>query len=568
MNYSTSFIQPTKLTKPETTPSLGASAKSNAPSTPFDNVLDRAVKPSIKPKNDSLTAGRSEEHRSERSVEAHEDHKPSAPPRGSKRKNEDDRQDAPPIVSVGLPPPPALQTVVAPPDTAPEVTESLVGVSGETQAAQIEGCAATSSSGQNSAAPVNDASTLGEVVASTSKKEISADINQLKPVSAAEVVDFQEVADASKGMMPEKDSASDSSSPIASSVNNGAIEVIGMTADKMLKASPTDATAAFKAPDGLVDVESKAVSAERPMIQVSNAREVAPRASAQKSGSESDKASSDEVLEPVVVAQAANTEEVAPPEARRAVRAARRAAEAVAENPRGTGVAKMDMTMNKTPKQEEIAGLSGQILPSAPIGKVSAMKNLPSEIQRRVTGDVSSLDALNLAARSPGGPARSSSSEVNEVRNADAASPAVRIGEVISREVRMFKRGGDDLVEVVLTPDSKTQISLKLQWRDGQVEVQARCDMGNYQSLNSHWPGLQSALATHGVRLSHLAERVHTGFTEFFNNSGFSQQRDNGQQSTPQPTAPDITLPAVMQPVKPAAAKPVARPNGRLESWA
>jgi hypothetical protein len=146
-------------------------------------------------------------------------------------------------------------------------------------------------------------------------------------------------------------------------------------------------------------------------------------------------------------------------------------------------------------------------------------------------------------------------------------SPAARLGEVISREVRMFKRGGDDLVEVVLTPDAKTQISLKLQWRDGQVEVQARCDLGDHRLLNAQWPQLQASFAAHGVRLSHLSERAHTGFTEFFSNSGFSQQQGGERQPAPQQSAIDVMKPSL--PVaKPAATRSVIRSSNRLESWA
>jgi hypothetical protein len=108
-----------------------------------------------------------------------------------------------------------------------------------------------------------------------------------------------------------------------------------------------------------------------------------------------------------------------------------------------------------------------------------------------------------------------------------------RVSEVISREVRMFKRGGDDLIDVVLTPDVKTQIALRLQWRDGQVAVQARCDLGDYQMLQTHWPLLQSALAQHGVRLSHLTQRIPSGFTEFFRTPNLAPKQKPATPSGP-----------------------------------
>lgn len=138
-----------------------------------------------------------------------------------------------------------------------------------------------------------------------------------------------------------------------------------------------------------------------------------------------------------------------------------------------------------------------------------------------------------------------------------------RVSEVVSREVRMFKRGGDDLIDVILTPDIKTQISLRLQWRDGQVAVQARCDLGDYQMLQAHWPLLQSALADHGVRLSHLTQRIPSGFTEFFHNPNFASHQKPAQPSTP----PESRLEDLPTPPR-ATARPVPAPAfGRFKRF-
>jgi hypothetical protein len=142
------------------------------------------------------------------------------------------------------------------------------------------------------------------------------------------------------------------------------------------------------------------------------------------------------------------------------------------------------------------------------------------------------------------------------------------VSELISREVRMFKRGGDDLVEVVLTPDAKTQISLRLQWRDGQVEVQARCDFGNHSSLNAEWSQLQNSLAQHGVRLSHLSERTTTGFTEFFSNPNFSQHQSRDRQSDTPAGFPESLPPLAAPAAKPGRTAPATRSNRLFDSWA
>lgn len=253
----------------------------------------------------------------------------------------------------------------------------------------------------------------------------------------------------------------------------------------------------------------------------------------------------------------------APEDVRRSVRAARLARLEGLETAAGTGGAKSSATMKTAIKKEEIAGNAEQFLPVASPNALSALRNLPGDLNRAATGQFSSLNGIE-AAGSTNATAPGTDTETLFVRS---NSPMNRISEVISREIRMFKRGGDDLVEVVLTPDTKTQISLRLQWRDGQVEVQARCDLGNYQSLNTEWPQLQQSLANHGVRLSHLSERVPTGFTEFFNNPGFAQQQRRDEPSQSNAGAADA-IPALPATGKPSATPIVRRGGGRFDSWA
>ena len=572
MNYSTSIIPPAKPAKQEHTPEFGASSKSKECSTPFGSVLDRAVKSPTKLKGDALTAGRGEDRRQDRltaslpssaSPKSRAESKSSDPTcdKDSKIEEEEKKKDtevATPVVCIGMPTPvipPPVEITIAP--VAASVVES--SVSEVSDSTTRDSTAADNKPATVRAGTTDISSTMPELASSTStpkpmteptraaeSSKTKAAVSELAPVLPEPVVEkLQAVERPVENVEPKMDAAlKNLLTPVS--------EVLTPKSQSLDTQSP------------LINAARPTIAEVRPVIPVSNVREAVRGVSAEVKPTDSVA----EIPQPVAEAQAVVANDATPIETRRAVRPARRAVEEVAANTRGTAVAKVDMTMNKALKTEEVAGLSGQILPSSPSVKVSAMNNLPSESPRSHSSEIVSLDALNVAARAAGGPTRSDSFEVKEVRNADGASTAARLGEVISREVRMFKRGADDLMEVVLTPDAKTQISLKLQWREGQVEVQARCDMGNHQSLNAHWPELQTALAANGVRLSHLAERVHTGFTEFFSNSGFSQQRGNDQQPAPQQRTSDITLPAVMQPVKTTPAKTTIRSNGRLESWA
>jgi len=206
-----------------------------------------------------------------------------------------------------------------------------------------------------------------------------------------------------------------------------------------------------------------------------------------------------------------------------------------------------------------------QILPSTAAAPVATLPSLPTETR---LGSGAPIDALHMAAKLSPAPTRADISGLGEQLDLRPATPITRISEVISREVRMFKRGGDDLVEVVLTPDARTQISLRVQWREGQVEVQARCDLGDHHSLNQQWPQLQASMAQHGVRLSHLSERVTTGFTDFFQNPNFSQQQGGERRTMSPATSAATTAPTGSQTGKQNPTKSGIRSNRLLESWA
>jgi hypothetical protein len=223
----------------------------------------------------------------------------------------------------------------------------------------------------------------------------------------------------------------------------------------------------------------------------------------------------------------------------------------------------MESAMKTTTKRDETAGLAEQILPGSRALPVPPLPKVAGESSATTKG----LSAEDLAAAklSPL-PVRADVSEPAAATR--PVSPMVRISDIVSREVRMFRRAADDLVEVVLTPDAKTQISLRLQWRDGQVEAQARCDFGDFKALNTQWPQLQTTLASQGVRLSHLSERPQTGFTDFFTHPNFAQsQGADRRQAEAQSPADQIVSAPVNRPAVTPAVNRVNRPNPLLESW-
>jgi len=241
------------------------------------------------------------------------------------------------------------------------------------------------------------------------------------------------------------------------------------------------------------------------------------------------------------------------------------------QNRGGTTVAKIDLQMKNTVKQDEIAASAKQELPGSPIvqlrvmptgtgreGKREGMRSLSSDSTAAVTAGIMAPVA-----------ARVGESPINDASNGRLTLPG-RITEIVSREVQMFKRAGDDSIEVVLTPDQHTEISLRLQWRDGKVEIFARCERGDYQSLNLQWTHLQSALAHQGVRLSHLTQPTPAASTSLFAGAGFDQT-PNGARSQYQPPAAleELSRPIrIAQPLRNPPPRTASPPRRLLESWA
>jgi hypothetical protein len=226
----------------------------------------------------------------------------------------------------------------------------------------------------------------------------------------------------------------------------------------------------------------------------------------------------------------------------------------------------MTQAMKTSIKKDESAGLAEQILPGSQPITVPPLPKIAGEVLRSQPVEISA-EELATRVKLSLTPVRAKAAE-SKTAETPALTPMARISEIISREIRMFRRAADDLVEVVLTPDAKTQISLRLQWREGQVEAQARCDFGDYRSLNLQWPQLQATLASQGVRLAHLSERPQTGFTDFFNHPNFAQSQRGRHHPAEGQSSLDRSLSSpIKRPAKTPAVRKINRANPLLESW-
>jgi hypothetical protein len=164
-----------------------------------------------------------------------------------------------------------------------------------------------------------------------------------------------------------------------------------------------------------------------------------------------------------------------------------------AEKSDGTAAAKLENVARKSEKTAEIAPVIEQKMP--------VRENL-----RKVLPEGARVDSL-LAGASD-----SSSREMNFQADAPldvAPAKAIDMTSVVEKirtEVTNLRQRGGEAMTVTLRPDGATQLHLEVTVaRDGSVHAVARCERGDFQSINAQWPELQQSLAAHGIRMTELS---------------------------------------------------------------
>jgi hypothetical protein len=85
------------------------------------------------------------------------------------------------------------------------------------------------------------------------------------------------------------------------------------------------------------------------------------------------------------------------------------------------------------------------------------------------------------------------------------ASLSGQLTEAISERAFQLRQLGLGRMEVVLKPDSHTELALRLSLRDGVVEAHASVARGDFNALSSYWNELQHLLGHRGIQLAPLA---------------------------------------------------------------
>ena len=142
----------------------------------------------------------------------------------------------------------------------------------------------------------------------------------------------------------------------------------------------------------------------------------------------------------------------------------------------------------------------------------------------------------------------------------------------VCHEVQLMREVQSTALTVVLNPDSNTEIFLRLSLREGRIEAQARCERGDFVSLNSQWGELQRSLSGQGVLLAPLEARPLDLIPgKSATDSGRSPgEPHSGQHSPPEPKSNGELsfVGSVTEPLKRRSQKNPILAARILESWA
>ena len=183
---------------------------------------------------------------------------------------------------------------------------------------------------------------------------------------------------------------------------------------------------------------------------------------------------------------------------------------AVANASHGTLVAQLENRVKNSGKTAEIAPAIEQKMPVREVSRRAVVE----------TARIESFHAEKQPSHLLNAEFEVGTAEIIPLKTVDAA----RLVETIRTEITSLRQLGETNMTVVLRPDSGTQLSLNVSiGRDGTIHAQARCERGDFQTLNAQWPQLQQSLAAHGIRIADLSnqnnpqQHPHSSADQFLN---------------------------------------------------
>jgi hypothetical protein len=259
--------------------------------------------------------------------------------------------------------------------------------------------------------------------------------------------------------------------------------------------------------------------------------------------------------------------------------------------PDGTVIAKQDSRMKRDAKADKNSAPAEKILPRGDFSTVTKAESTRPSRNREAFSEVSAEPAESsresFVPREK--PTTIYGTAVAEFKHFDVrvstdevsvdgfrAPQVEKVFNEISEQVVAFKKVGVNSMDAVLRPDRGTEISLHLSLgNNGQVDVVARMERGNFEGMQAHWSELQSSLAQQGVRVSELHQSSLNQQTSSHEPSQYlgataGEQQQAQRQASHSPETMD-ELPLVgsgSEPLKGRTLTPTPTPNRRWEKWA
>ena len=183
----------------------------------------------------------------------------------------------------------------------------------------------------------------------------------------------------------------------------------------------------------------------------------------------------------------------------------------------GTPIAKSTAAMKKPEQTNRIAEASGKFLPSG---------SMSSGLKNDAFAQAGNLSATAVSTVDSGGDAgRAVAAEAVPVSGDTGTRTVERTHELVVQNAMRLSNATMESLQVVIKPDSGTQLSLELRQRGDGVEVQAVLHQGDFNQLNQNWSDLQQQLQQRGIQLGDL-----TNGSDFSGNgNGYWQQGANGE---------------------------------------
>jgi hypothetical protein len=247
----------------------------------------------------------------------------------------------------------------------------------------------------------------------------------------------------------------------------------------------------------------------------------------------------------------------------------------------GTSLAKSSSPMKMAEKTIKSNPFAGQRLPGEIVSDVSAADaHTPHNpaIQAPEPGvTIPSSGVHSLSSWLVPVPADSflASNSQSTADSSTSRSSADSLLHEISRNAIELKQLGAERADVILRPDSNTEISLHLSLRNGIVEVQARFERGDSSGLQTYWKELQHVLGQQNIHLSALDEfRSPVSPSAASPAPGFDgsspDERNPRRESNYTGNPAEAALPvSALEATKPGRPATTSRLNpGHWESWA